>query len=489
MFKNNIISHIYKHVNKRWNIHELTSIFSINSLKKTKRLIQENSAIIINGSVYNKYNYTYGLVDLLIRDDVWYSFFLNKEDYKNNEYNYYVPINIINNTIFLRKKGYYIQNSPKIKSHKTQLYLLNEALGKYKSKEMFIIGTQCKCNSNPEYKENEYILPFGCIDVKCLFDCDIPTVSKNAIDYYKQLVKNSVDKHSLYPNMKIKSMYWSNKKKKYAQDIGEITQLWNCGVKKRNKCIQLGITSFYDKRLNGNVLGFTGKREMIINNIININRSNKNTILPRYIRNNTNNWKGGNNVYIDFETISDKRFVPHSNFIFLIGLGRIKRNGRWSFQYFRVKDLTIQEEYRIMKDFFDCIQSLNNPNLIYWHAEKYMWNKACQSVFEKLMIDEIVYWNMDTNWLDFCEVFKSEPIVIHGCFGFGLKEIAKRMHHFGFINSTYNEQDNGLWAMSAACNYYEEKHDKKEIKKIINYNETDCKILYEIVSYLKNHGI
>ena len=41
---------------------------------------------------------------------------------------------------------------------------------------------------------------------------------------------------------------------------------------------------------------------------------------------------------------------------------------------------------------------------------------------------------LNLNWIDMCNIFRKEPIVIKGCFGFGLKEIAKNMIKHNLIN-------------------------------------------------------
>ena len=102
-----------------------------------------------------------------------------------------------------------------------------------------------------------------------------------------------------------------------------------------------------------------------------------------------------------------------------------------------------------------------------------------------------------------CKVFTSEPIVVKGAFKFNLKEIAKNMANNGLIKSTWNSlgPDNGFTAMFDAIDYYryysnENKNRSKEedekynrvMTSITDYNEIDCKVIWEIVGYLRqNH--
>jgi hypothetical protein len=53
-----------------------------------------------------------------------------------------------------------------------------------------------------------------------------------------------------------------------------------------------------------------------------------------------------------------------------------------------------------------------------------------------------------------------------------------------------NKCDNGLNAMFLANEIYEKKDNVEltDMPDIVNYNEVDCKVLYEIITYLrKNH--
>jgi hypothetical protein len=90
-------------------------------------------------------------------------------------------------------------------------------------------------------------------------------------------------------------------------------------------------------------------------------------------------------------------------------------------------------------------------------------------------------------------IFKQEPIVIKGCFKFGLKAIASAMKDNGLINTEMDSVCNsGMNAMITAYKYYCEKlennSDPDIMKDIEKYNRFDCQVLYDIISYLrKNH--
>jgi hypothetical protein len=111
--------------------------------------------------------------------------------------------------------------------------------------------------------------------------------------------------------------------------------------------------------------------------------------------------------------------------------------------------------------------------------------------------------SIDVAWIDLLDVFKQEQITIKGAFNYSLKTIAKAMHEHGMIDTKWDEiaptaDDttivNGLSAMVHAveCSKQavEQKIDMCELpimQKIIAYNEVDCKVMMEILRYLREH--
>ena len=101
------------------------------------------------------------------------------------------------------------------------------------------------------------------------------------------------------------------------------------------------------------------------------------------------------------------------------------------------------------------------------------------------------------NWFDFLkEVIKAEPVVIRGALGFGLKDIAQAMYKLGLIQTKWESGPvDGLGAMVGAWWCAQEALKKTAtlpeidlMKGIQEYNEVDCKVMMEIVRYLRqNH--
>jgi hypothetical protein len=103
-----------------------------------------------------------------------------------------------------------------------------------------------------------------------------------------------------------------------------------------------------------------------------------------------------------------------------------------------------------------------------------------------------------TGWTDLCKIFTDCPIVPKGALSFGLKEIAKAMYENKLIQSywnTANPCNNGLESMvvfkKIRDNATTEGKDIRQVpllKDILDYNELDCKVMCEILFFLRREA-
>ncbi len=87
-----------------------------------------------------------------------------------------------------------------------------------------------------------------------------------------------------------------------------------------------------------------------------------------------------------------------------------------------------------------------------------------------------------------CKIFQEEPIVIKGAYRFKLKHIANAFHDNGFIKTKWDENDmcDGLSAMFESIYIYRNGSATNDnFNDIIKYNEIDCRVIWEIVEYLR----
>ena len=152
---------------------------------------------------------------------------------------------------------------------------------------------------------------------------------------------------------------------------------------------------------------------------------------------------------------------------------------------FTLENYSSDSEVKIIKDFFNYIESEEKTILFHWGNAEKAYINYIQKRYPEIKIPNI-------ELVDLLYYFKKEPIVIQGIFSFGLKHVAKHLYNHGLIQTTWDDYDNGLDSMIIFQNICQ-NHSKNiplkrvyEIKQIIDYNEVDCQVLYEIVSMLKN---
>ena len=79
-------------------------------------------------------------------------------------------------------------------------------------------------------------------------------------------------------------------------------------------------------------------------------------------------------------------------------------------------------------------------------------------------------------------------ITVKGSFNYSLKSIARSMYDNNMIDTCWDKDSvcsNGLNAMYYAYKIYKNDYNNDIMDSIINYNEIDCKVMYEILKYIR----
>ena len=490
---------------------KVADFYSVKDANRTFNYMNQGVPILYSAPVYNAITKTHGNIDLLIRSDYINKIFNNtltndeeiiKAPNLTGNFHYRV-IDIKYSTLRLASNGKNVLNTNRNPAYKSQLYIYNEAISLYQGYNpniAYLCGRRwnytCK---RQNYNGDNALDKLGCVDFND-YDKHIIEKTEKAIEWYRSVSTDGVNwntyppsNENMYPNMCVDSGKWNNMKNKIASNIGDISMLWNCSDKHKKNAFKHGIKSWKHQKCSSKILGFkeNSKQSRIVDAIIKINRDEEGNILPDKIKNNILNWKKieKNELYIDFETLNDlcdtfNEFPKQKEFniIYMIGIGKKNINGDWSYTSFICDNPTRENELQIIHKFYNFYNNLNKPPAYYWHAEKNIWNKACKGTeYEN---------NININWIDMCQIFREEPIVIKGCFGFGLKQIANKMKEYGMINTILeSECNNGMMAMIKAWKCYNNIPNAIKspiMKDIEKYNEYDCKALFDIMKYIRN---
>lgn len=513
----------------------------------TMEIIKENKHNIILGSVLiNKLNYTWGKPDLIVKG-CWIKKYIQENIVDLNLNKWYI-IDIKSSTINLINGGEDISSKLLYNVYKSQVYIYTDALNNLMKENKisndvtygFILGRRYKYTLN---KNTIIKKPFDCLGIinfqkDFLNGVDWKNIVKNGVNWINDLRSNwekfsvnPINKNELYPNMKNNyDKNWHKVKKQIALVNKEITLLWNCGMFNRNMAWEKGIKRYDDPRLNSNILGFAStnsNRNIIIDKMLQILHTKNNYILDK--KNNYLNWQNKTKweFYVDFETYSPDAIYDENNDwdncfysnqkIYMIGVSWYSENKlnhkcfllNYSNSNILKKEFEINKQYDNVK-FEDCIFCSNEIDIItnfknfilefkpndmdekkfIQESRLYHWSGAEPIIFNKKISEHnFPVDKYRLNWFDLLQVFKYDnyPIIVKECFGFGLKEIAKKLNEFKQINLSWSELDDGLLSSFIARDIYIgiNLNSNNEMYNIIEYNYIDCKALFKILEWMR----
>ena len=181
---------------------------------------------------------------------------------------------------------------------------------------------------------------------------------------------------------------------------------------------------------------------------------------------------------------------------FMIGVitkEKVGKKIKTNYKNFLCKNLTDVSEKEMFNEFHEFIKSkckehkLDPDDVNFFHYGNIEKSNYI-SILNKHKCPK--KWNNGLGFSNFCDIyniFKNEPITIKGSLDYSLKTIGKSMIENNLIQSELWETSNGLEAMIVAYNCYKE-NDFEKMNEIIKYNEIDCRMLEQIIEYLrKNH--
>ena len=478
----------------KYKIFTVDGIISEETYLKTVNALKNNEPIIYQGVLFDFKNRTYGRPDLIIRGD-----FLKKIFNEVVKDNVYYIIDIKFSTINISSCEKYITNSNGVAVYKCQILVYMNAINEILNQTnnlAFILGKRYSItkNGNKNTIYNDNYSKVAKINYETN-DLKYKLVVKNAINWifklrsegskWKLLPKPSVNE--LYPNMSnSKDGKWRPLKKELAEKIKELTLIVNVGYTERVNAFSKNIYSYDDPSCNAYVLGIKGSKVKLVDDLIKINSSScLDIIRPDKIKFNNTNWRKcldhQMEFFLDYETTTD---FDRDNFIFMIGIGfsQIK----WNFKCFITKDKSKESQKEMFNQFWDYINNklieMNKKEAIFIH-----WTDAEPSFYNRAQKE----FNLpNKNFLDLYKVFIKEPIVIKGALNYSLKTIANAMYKLKLINTFWDSNSkcsNGLDALVQANKIYYENVEVNNMLEISNYNEIDCKVLCEILEYLRNY--
>ena len=161
-----------------------------------------------------------------------------------------------------------------------------------------------------------------------------------------------------------------------------------------------------------------------------------------------------------------------------------------------MKEKTLDAEFKMFEEFMEYINMIlkiekkSISKMYHWYfAEVSAYNSfKSRHQYNQIIDSHIKFYDLN-------KVFINEPVTINGALDFSLKTIAKALNKNKLIDCTWDITSpcsNGLNAMILANNIYEKNsHDidhEPIMKKIIYYNEIDCKVMWEIHNLIRKNN-
>ena len=461
----------------------------------------------------------------------------------NKKYHYRV-IDIKYSTLQLCSDGKKIRNKNNISYYKGQLCIYNAALGVmqgYTPDTAYLL-----CKAYKYVTKGNVFNSYDCFDRlgEIKFDKFDNKHIQNTFDCIKwgRLLKydgaswicNPPSNNKLYPNMKnTYDQPYHNIKKKIAEELKDLTTIWYVSPKNRDFAHQQNILYRDNTNLTSEVLKINGERGRVIDELLETNNHSKLLVRPKYIDTLDDDWNVPTELdfYVDIETFNESDMLSiniHNsksitNIIFCIGVG-YEEDGKWKYEKFCIEKFDpsepdyLKNEYNIVDEFFNFIveridlfcERNKRYNVFDCVPRFFHWSHIEPNVFHSVNARHKFAWDTIVNvtkWIDLYKIFVSEPITVKGSYNFSLKHIARAFYDNGLITTKWsNTIIDGYQAMNEVIKYYNfmnkynkmSKKDKKTNLKqykyyidlfdeIIKYNEVDCKVLWEIVTYLRNN--
>jgi hypothetical protein len=490
--------------------------------RRTLELIKQGVPFIYQGMLLNNegpLTQTYGSPDLLVRSD-HLGRLVRQNPLEDPEHPapmlgkkyHYVVVDIKFISLNLCSDGRRIRNYGSIPAYKCQLYVYNCALGKlqgYEPPAAYILGRRYRYECQGQnYAEDDCLARLGEVQYTG-WDVEYVEETHRAVAWVRRLRQEGA-RWKLYPQPSVEELYpnmslyyegrWDHFKESYARQLGEITLLWNCGVKHRRRAHQQGVYSYRDPRCSPEVLGITGsKQASILDAIIQVNRQTSFSDVRQMVQMKlqSNPWMEPYRIRFvaDFEVINsvfdDFAELPRckeKSYLFLIGLAYQiwdEPDRPVHYESFLANHLSDEEEERIILEFRSRIRRLTRqyglerrlPYVYHWGNLEASWTRA------------LLTRETDIQWYDLCESFRDNCIVVHGCFNFGLKEIAHRLYELGLIRTIWQKPLAGNSVMVMAEEAYR-LHDRdlfvRRMQEIIDYNRVDCVIVHQIIDLIRS---
>ena len=494
----------------------------------TQDAMEAGVAIIAGGVLRDPQLRMFGVVDLLVRSDVLGQLCpaafvgdpLELAAIGLSHGRHYRVVDVKFKTLNILKTTGGLSTSPSDLDTLAQAWIYNEALGRvqgYTPPASYVVGRAWKQGDERGDRTWERIARVPHDTVVRGRGSDLRDVVQEAAAWIRRVRIEGAEWRALplpsvpelWPNMKADSgSRWHDAKATIASTLAEITLLPRVNTTHRARAHAAGVTRWNDARVSSALLGINNEREAaLVDAVLAVNRPGGEPVLPARMVAATQVWRqhAPIEMFVDFEFVPDLdddfAAFPRKggqSLIFQIGSGTYK-GGAWRFEQFTADELSLAAEGRMIDAWLEHLQAVaTEAGSAIAAARLIHWSPAETSNFERAY-DNARARHPDRDWpaltwFDLLhEVVQAEPLVVRGAFSFSLKPIARSLHALGHIQTLWGEGlADGAGAMAGAWNAAVEAERKgvtlgstDVMREIARYNEVDCRVMAEILDYLR----
>lgn len=502
----------------------------LGAAERTFDAMREGAPVIYQAVLRDPQHRTYGSADLLVRSDALRTLF--PEALSEDEAGVVAPdlggswhyrvVDVKFTTLHLAAGGD-LANSGSSPAYKAQLFVYNRALGRlqgYEPPAAFLLGRGWEQQKSRGFSAMDRLAPVP--QAGTIANGEPTSGAVLAATNWIRAVRTEGDGWDVLPHPTRRELYpnsgnqqdgpWHQEKRRIAEQLRDLTLLWQVGVPGRETGHAQGVFEWNDPRVTAAVVKVTGaKRVPVFEALLQINRSADGPpVQPAHIATAEDEWRATPPLefYVDFETVSDLADdfsrIPQRGgqaLIFMIGCGHIE-GGAWVFRCFVTDQLTEDAEARVIDDWLAHMAAVrarlapdaDAPRVMHWSPAEVSNFETAYNSAKARHPDRS--WD-SPRWFDFLRrVMHEEPVVVRGAMAFGLKAVAKALYRHGFIETLWGDGPaDGLGAMVGAWWSYEAARQAGTpvntvdlMQQIVAYNEVDCRVMWEAVrSFRENH--
>jgi hypothetical protein len=503
---------------------------SLEKARETLEALREGVAVVAQAVLRNPGSRTFGVADLLVRSDVlatWFPELLSWEDATvgapglGHERFHYRAIDIKFHTFELAADGH-VGGSADQLAYAAQALIHADALARlqgYAPPAAYLLGRTWQRGDERGA---------GCLDRLARVDVDrwlanremsLADLAGHAAAWIRRLRAKGHAWH-VFPEPSVPELYpharnaqdapWHAAKREISERLGELTLLPAMNPERRAVAHAAGYRRWTDAGVSAAVLGVTTAGYAArLDAVLEANRQTPPALIPHRMTFADPVWRDLRPVefFVDFETVSnlDDDFVrlpavggqPQ---IVQVGCGRLGGSSSWRFVQWTADALDSEEERRILDAWLAHMTdvcraagvALANARIYHWSAAEPVNLETAYNAARTRHPD--ADWPVELPWFDVLQrVIRAEPVAVTGAFAFGLKAIAKAMHAAGFIPTTWGDgPTDGLGAMIGIWAAAHEARERGEalsghelMAEIGRYNEVDCKVMAEVLGWLR----